>query len=62
MLQVCLVLACSIWQWVAGQRQGSQWVSSCVSSAIVSVALALAAEFRTSPKSPLAGLLPPTLD
>lgn len=62
MLQVCLVFPCSIWQWGAGQRQKSQWVSSSVCSAIVSVALALAAELRTSPKSPPAGLLPPTLD
>lgn len=61
--EMCLGPACSVWQWVAGQRQASHglsWVWS--GSGSVEVALAFAVEFKTSPKSPPAGLVPPTFD
>lgn len=54
----------STWQWAAGHRSAAQGLSVVCSGggSVVVVLVAFTVEFRTSPKSPPAGLAPPTLD
>jgi hypothetical protein len=63
-VKMYLALAGSTWQWAAGHRSAAQGLSVICSGggSVVMVLVALAVEFRTSPKSPPAGLAPPTLD
>lgn len=58
-----LDVPCSTWQWAAGCSGTQGRASVCAGGGSVASALvAFAVEFRTSPKSPPAGLAPPTLD
>lgn len=63
-VKMYLALAGSTWQWAAGHRSAAQGLSVICSGggSVVMVLVALAVEFRTSPKSPPAGLAPPTLN
>lgn len=62
--KMCLDLTCSTWQWAAERRSATQGLCSICSGggSKVVAQVAFAVEFRTSPKSPPVGLVPPTLD